>query len=430
VETNQSVTERVTKGGAAPDFSRFVGDSTAMKRVYNTISYLLDNDSTVLILGESGTGKELVARSIHENSLNADKPLITVNCGAIPEELLESELFGHEKGSFTGAIRTRIGKFELADGGSIFLDEIGDMSPTLQVKLLRILQEREFERVGGAKTIKVNVRVIAATNQNLEKAIAEKRFREDLYYRLNVIPIELPSLVERENDIDLLISTFTQRFNKQKNRSVKGITPDALARLKNHSWPGNVRELEHMIERLVILKGEGWIETHDLPPKFRQMSPEEETQITNDMLLVGDPDDLVAVGVEGLQAPEPPLSGGAFAEKPSAFAELRTDRLGKSAPLPPMTPDNFELSLPDDGLNLKETMDRFESQLILAAMERCGGVKNKAANLLGLNRTTLVEKLKKKKLLEKKQDRESQEPEPSEESQFVAFDPANPHQAA
>ncbi|MBF0170194.1 MAG: sigma-54-dependent Fis family transcriptional regulator [Nitrospinae bacterium] len=383
-----------------------------MRQVFDTMGRLLDNDSTVLILGESGAGKELVAQAIHANSLRRHKPLITVNCGAIPEELLESELFGHEKGSFTGAIRTRIGKFELAHGGTIFLDEIGDMSPTLQVKLLRILQERQFERVGGARTIKVDVRVMAATNQNLEKAIRERRFREDLYYRLNVVPIELPPLRQRGEDVSLLIGHFVKLFSRKMNRRISGISPEALARLKSYDWPGNVRELEHMIERLVVLKGEGVIETADLPLKLRDLAPEEEAQLFSDMLLVGEPEEMETLPVARPHAVAPTPTVTATAPTPSApdrdrmtddiSAAAATMNSALSPPLPvapaAFDPATFVVELPEEGLNLKEVVDRFETQLILSALERCGWVKNKAAQLLGLNRTTLVEKLKKKKL--------------------------------
>ncbi len=408
-EEEQTIVAPVTN----PDFGAFVGDSRAMRGVFDTMSRLLDNDSTVLILGESGAGKELVAQAIHTNSLRRKKPLITVNCGAIPEELLESELFGHEKGSFTGAIRTRIGKFELAHGGTIFLDEIGDMSPTLQVKLLRILQERQFERVGGARTIKVDVRVMAATNQNLEKAIRERTFREDLYYRLNVVPIELPALRERGDDVSLLIGHFVKKFARKMNRNITGVSPEALAKLKNYDWPGNVRELEHMIERLVVLKGEGVIETADLPFKLRDLAPEEEAQLFSDMMLVGEPEDLdtIPTAHAGVEAPAPPApapvaatwaapveeSDDISAAAASMNSELAPSPTASSGPTA-IDPDTFSVTLPDEGLNLKEVVDRFETQLILSALDRCGWVKNKAAQLLGLNRTTLVEKLKKKKL--------------------------------
>jgi len=432
---------------AQHDFSAFIGESEAMLSVYNTITRLLDNDSTVLILGESGTGKELVAKAIHLNSIRRNQPLITVNCGAIPEELLESELFGHEKGSFTGAIRTRIGKFEMADKGTIFLDEIGDMSPSLQVKLLRILQERTFDRVGGTKTQSVDVRVIAATNRNLEQAITGGTFREDLYYRLNVIPLELPPLRDRGNDISLLAGYFIKRFNRMKGRNILGITPEALKSLKSYTWPGNVRELEHMVERMVVLKGEGYIGRDDLPPKIRDVELKDDFQLLRDMLLVGEPEELVDMGVvtkdqvpaklaasNGIAVEESAsgkplgeiipingnghghtngrgaaaLNGGGLAKVAPASAEKPTvvndeanvvmasgyDAVGQGVTENPYAP-----ILPPEGINLKEAVDKYETALIVAALERCNWVKNKAATLLGLNRTTLVEKLKKKGML-------------------------------
>ena len=210
------------------DFGKMIGYSDCMKKIFDTIEKVSASDSTILITGESGTGKELVARAIHFNSGRKNQPLVTVNCGAIPEELLESELFGHEKGAFTGAIRTRIGRFELAQGGTIFLDEIGDMSPALQVKMLRVIQEKEFERIGGVKTIQVDVRIIAATNQNLEKAVIEKKFREDLFYRINVIPIHLPPLRERGPDIAILANHFLRKFEKLKKKNLSHFSQDAL----------------------------------------------------------------------------------------------------------------------------------------------------------------------------------------------------------
>lgn len=439
------------KASVRPDFSLFVGESVAMKSVFKTIGRLLDNDSTVLVLGESGTGKELVARAIHQNSTRADKPMIVVNCGAIPEELLESELFGHEKGSFTGAIRTRIGKFELADKGMIFLDEIGDMSPSLQVKLLRILQERKFERIGGAKTIDVDVRVIAATNKNLEQAIADGKFREDLYYRLNVIPVELPALRDRGDDPLLLINHFVRQFNKSKSRNVTGFTNDAMAALRAYQWPGNVRELEHMMERLVVLKGGGTIEKDDLPPKLRAAEITKEDQVYRDMLLVGEPEDLAGqgqlftdhlsaknavtssprragdltipisqdgapkiangAGLSRVILPESPVSisemadMGVYSMDDSNVALAAGFAVGDGNPESVYTTiaanaNTFhEPILPREGINLKEAVDRYETTLILAALERCSWVKNKAATMLGLNRTTLVEKLKKKGLM-------------------------------
>ncbi|HEB73316.1 MAG TPA: sigma-54-dependent Fis family transcriptional regulator [Nitrospirae bacterium] len=393
-----------------PDFSSFIGESRALASVLEMIASLLDNDSTVLITGESGSGKELIAKALHYNSDRRENTMITVNCGAIPEELLESELFGHEKGSFTGAIRARIGKFELADKGTIFLDEIGDMSPTLQIKLLRVLQEQEFERVGGNRTIRVNVRVVAATNQNLEKAIAEKRFREDLFYRLNVIPLDVPALRERKEDISLLIGHFINKFNKSKNRAISGISPEALNLLRVYNWPGNIRELEHLVERLVVLKGDGVIKEADLPLKIRNLELKPDDQLSKDMLLVGDPKELDKSSFDQPSAVDTPpriLSG-------VSPHSLTTDKDVTGPGLSTSTPSNnplkvespashesqasFITTLPPEGINLKAVVDRYETALIMSALERCGWVKNKAAILLGLNRTTLVEKLKKKKI--------------------------------
>jgi DNA-binding NtrC family response regulator len=314
------------------DFGKMIGYSDPMKRVFDTIAKVSSSDSTVLIYGESGTGKELVARAIHFNSERRNQPLVAVNCGAIPEELLESELFGHEKGSFTGAIRTKIGRFEMAQGGTIFLDEIGDMSPSLQVKLLRVIQERNFERIGGLKTISVDVRIIAATNQNLEKAVAEKTFREDLFYRINVIPINLPPLRERGGDIEILANHFLRRFSQQNRKNIARISPEAMSRIMGYCWPGNVRELENLLEMLVVLKEAGDIGIADLPPKLLQRPREE-----------GQPGRLV---------------------------------------------------MPPEGLNFNDVVGRFERDLLLQALEKSRGVKNRAAKLLRLNRTTLVEKLK------------------------------------
>ncbi len=317
-------------------YENLIGNSEGIQKVCSLIEKVAETDSTILILGESGTGKELVARTIHYNSPRKNKPLIPINCGAIPETLLESELFGHEKGAFTGASTTRIGRFELADGGTIFLDEIGDMSPTLQVKLLRVLQQREFERVGGVRTIKVDVRIIAATNIDLEHAVHEGKFREDLYYRLNVIPVVIPPLRERADDIPLLMDHFLSHFNKTKKRDIKGFSPAAMDILISYPWPGNIRELENLVERLIILKGNGTICPDDLPEKFISHTLNDE---------------------------------GAL-----------------------------HITLPETGVNLKDVVEEFENNLILQAMQKAQGVKNKAAQLLSLNRTTLVEKLKKKKL--------------------------------
>jgi DNA-binding NtrC family response regulator len=316
-------------------FENLIGDSDEMQKVYRMIERVADSDSTILIYGESGTGKELVARTIHFNSPRRDRPLIPVNCGAIPEDLLESELFGHEKGAFTGAHAMRMGRFELAHGGTIFLDEVGDMSPNLQVKLLRVLQEREFERVGGTRSIRVDVRVISATNKNLEEAVEQRRFREDLFYRLNVIPVTLPPMRRRREDIPLLLDHFLKRLSADKRRSVSGIAPEAMQVLKMYDWPGNVRELENLVERLVILKGEGVIGVEDLPDK------------------------------------------------------ILGRRRDQGVPF---------VSIPDEGVDFEKLVEDFENRLIVQAMEKAAGIKNKAAQYLRLNRTTLVEKMKRRNL--------------------------------
>lgn len=313
-------------------FENFIGDSLQMNKVFRIIEKVANTDSTVLILGESGTGKELVARAIHYHSMRREKPLIPVNCGAIPEELLESELFGHEKGAFTNAIKTRIGRFELSNSGTIFLDEIAEMSPHLQVKLLRVLQEQEFERLGGTKTIKCDIRVLAATNKDLDKLVEEGSFREDLYYRLKVIPINIPPLRERKSDIPLLIHHFLKMMSQTKEKHIKGISKDTIKALSNYNWPGNVRELENIIERMVILADGEQLTVQDLPEKILQ--------------------------------------------------EHSTDQLGHPI-------------IPDDGFSLNNAINEYERLLIIRALEKADWVKNRAAKLLNMNRTTLVEKIKK-----------------------------------
>jgi DNA-binding NtrC family response regulator len=315
-------------------FDSIIGKSDAIARVLSVIERVADTESTVLITGESGTGKELVARAIHYNSARAERPLVTVNCGAIPEELLESELFGHVKGAFTNAVRHREGRFALAHSGTIFLDEIGDMSPSLQVKLLRVLQERSFEPVGSSKTTKVDVRVIAATHQNLPKLIAEKRFREDLFYRLNVLPIEVPPLRDRAEDLPLLIHHFLDLARQERNSRVQAVTDEAMQRLMDYDWPGNVRELENLTERLTVLVDEGEIDVDDLPAQVRA---------------------------------EP-------------------------------TTQAWAPRLPSTGLDFNAVVGRFETDLIEQALEHTHWNKNRAAQLLGLNRTTLIEKIKKRKI--------------------------------
>ncbi|RKY04365.1 Fis family transcriptional regulator [Candidatus Poribacteria bacterium] len=260
--------------GKNPTFGDIIYRSEKMAEVIEITKRVASVNSTVLIRGESGTGKELIARAIHQASPRRDGPFIPVNCGALPETLLESELFGHEKGAFTGAIARKLGRFELADGGTIFLDEIGDMPPALQVKLLRVLQDKQFERVGGTKTIKVDVRVIAATNQNLEKLMAEGKFREDLYYRLNVITIFIPPLRERPEDIPILAEHFLRKYCLETKKKIKGFAPETMDILMSYHWPGNVRELENAIEHAVVLAKGDIITPEDLPFNLRGVEPE------------------------------------------------------------------------------------------------------------------------------------------------------------
>lgn len=328
-----------------------VGQSSPMREVRHLIEQVADSEASVLILGESGTGKEVVAKSLHHLSSRSDGPFVPVNCGAIPGELLESELFGHVKGAFTGALTARQGRFEIAEGGTLFLDEIGDMPMPMQVKLLRVLQERSFERVGSNTSQQCNVRVIAATHRNLEEQIAKGEFREDLFYRLNVFPIELPSLRERPEDIPSLALELIARLEREDRGSVR-LTAAALASLSRYPWAGNVRELSNLMERLVILYPQGIVDVNDLPPKYQ---------------------------VEG--------SG--------------TD---SSIPLPP-PPDIHSIddsnmgvpisSLPPEGVDLKDYLSNLESDLIQQALDAADGVVAQAAKLLNLRRTTLVEKMRK-----------------------------------
>ncbi len=323
----------------------FIGTSPSVNAINQMIGQVADTNASVLILGESGTGKEVIARNIHAQSNRANKPFVPINCGAIPADLLESELFGHEKGAFTGAINSRQGRFELAEGGVIFLDEIGDMPLSMQVKLLRVLQERSFERVGGNRTIQTDVRVIAATHRRLEELIEKGGFREDLYYRLNVFPIEVTPLRERREDIPLLVTELIGRI-EQDNRGSVRLTRNAIAMLAQYDWPGNVRELANLIERLAILYPHDVVDVKQLPPKFV-------------------PEGAIIPGIE--------------------VPEIQTNV---------QTAVNFN-ALPDGGIDMKQYLMDIEVSLIEQALGVTDNVVARAANLLHMRRTTLVEKMRK-----------------------------------
>ncbi len=344
------------QGAHSPElFRSLVGNSRSVRQVRKQIEQVAGSDATVLILGESGTGKEVVARNVHYHSERRGKPFVPINCGAIPSELLESELFGHEKGAFTGAISARQGRFELAEGGTLFLDEIGDMSVQMQVKLLRVLQERTFERVGSNKTIESNVRIVAATHRNLEEAIKDGKFREDLFYRLNVFPIDMPPLRERIEDVPLLVNELVKRLEHEKRGSVR-LTQAAVVALCQYHWPGNVRELANMIERLVIMHPYGVVDVHDLPQKFQ-----------------------VDIGTDTSALTAAIQENAIYDTAPSAASIDLLD-----------TP-----RLPQDGIDLKEHLSNLEYNLIKQALDDADGVVAHAANRLRLRRTTLVEKLRK-----------------------------------
>jgi nitrogen regulation protein NR(I) len=274
--------ERHDLHGAPGESDRppLVGESPSMNAVHEMVARVADSPSTVLITGESGTGKELIAKALHRGSARRDKPLIKVNCAAIPKDLVESELFGYEKGAFTGAVGSKPGRFELADGGTLFLDEIGEVPVEMQVKLLRALQESEFERVGGIKTLRVDVRLVAATNRDLKQLIAEGRFREDLYYRLAVVPIALPPLRDRREDIPLLVTHFVEKYNQRLGKRVEGIEPEALELLMGYSWPGNIRELENLMERSVLFADASLIQASALPDALRERGPYPATPVS------------------------------------------------------------------------------------------------------------------------------------------------------
>ncbi len=348
-------------------FRSLVGKSAAIKRVRNMMGKVANTEVSVLITGESGTGKEVVARNLHLNSARADKPFVPINCGAIPRELLESELFGHEKGAFTGAISSRVGRFELANGGTLFLDEIGDMPLNMQVKLLRVLQERSFERVGGVKTIQTDVRILAATHKDLEKMIEEGDFRQDLYYRINVFPIEMPSLRERAEDVPLLLNELITIMEAENRGSVR-FNSGAISSLCQHSWLGNVRELANLLERMAILYPHGIVGINDLPEKYRHLS---EPEISKVIVQEEKGGSVVSLG------------------DTSVFSSDET---------------NQESLLPLHGLDLKEYLAKLEKDLIEQALDDSSGVVARAADRLHIRRTTLVEKMRKFNLQKKQND--------------------------
>ncbi len=367
--------QRLRDSGGVRDYNMFrslVGKSRAIQNIRQVMGQVADTEVTVLITGESGTGKEVVARNLHMNSPRAGKPFVPINCGAIPQELLESELFGHEKGAFTGAIATRIGRFELAEGGTLFLDEIGDMPLSMQVKLLRVLQEQTYERVGGTRTMTTDVRILAATHKNLETMIEEGNFRQDLFYRINVFPVEMPPLRERAEDIPYLLNELISRLENEGRGSVR-FNSAAIKSLKQYDWPGNVRELANLVERMAILHSHGVVGVSDLPRTMR---------FEDDFVYNGDAHDNTA---------ETTLADEDVAELTRSVSGNSVDRrTGRSINLLPM-----------HGLDLKEYLGSLEQDLIEQALDDCDGVVARAAERLQIRRTTLVEKMRKYNLQKK-----------------------------
>lgn len=344
-----------------------IGNSPLMQEIYKTIGKVAESSATVLIRGESGTGKELVARAIYQNSSRRDKPFLAVNCAAIPESLLESELFGHEKGSFTGAINKRIGKFQQCDGGTIFLDEIGDMSLSTQTKILRVLQEHTFEPVGSEKTVKVDVRVIASTNKDLWRAIERKEFREDLYYRLKVVTVYMPPLRQRIQDIPLLADYFIKKFNAEFNKNVRRVSPELMSRLKSYEWPGNVRELENAIQTAVVMSKTDIL----LLDNFPLFTPLEKTHPIRESSLTG------------FDSPAP-------AVKQDAYKQIGDyERIFRDI-LEPILKDYTGVS---KGNLYKTIMEETEKILIKMALNKTSGSQSKVAKILGISRNTLRKRM-------------------------------------
>ncbi len=365
--------DSVTPGPAALP----TGQSAAISRVNRLIQQVAAYDSNVLILGESGTGKEVVARAIHDSSSRRMRPFVPINCGAIPSELLESELFGHEKGAFTGALNARKGRFELAEGGTIFLDEIGDMNPVMQVKLLRVLQERVYERVGSCSSQTCNVRIIAATHRNLEERIAQGSFREDLYYRLNVVPVEVPPLRERLADLPLLVNTLATRIEAAGGAPVR-LLPETLEALQQYRWPGNVRELANLLERIAIQCAGQPARVADLPVRYQPTGwmPSSVPELLDPLAELKLLESVAVVAVSSHVAM--PVTAAPTDAPVAAPLWLDTDP-----------------ELPAGGIDLRAYLENLERRLITQALTSAGGTVAHAARLLGLRRTTLVEKLRK-----------------------------------
>ncbi len=372
-----------------------IGDHTNLLEVFLVLERISATDCTVLITGESGTGKELIARALHHASGRNKAPFVPVNCGAIPETLIESELFGHAKGAFSGATQAREGRFAVADGGTLFLDEIGEMSLSVQVKFLRVLQEQEFVPVGETRPRKCDVRILAATNKDLEAMSAKGTFREDLFYRLNLIPIHLPPLRERATDIPLLTRFFLDRDAGKRPRRVDGVSDRALELMQAYPWPGNIRELENTVERMVLLhQGSGTLDIDDLPPKVQRAdtgSTPANAPVEPAAPVTPATSSVLSFPITSATESTPPpvaAQSGEYASVPDPSESMVARRVATS-------PDGF--LLPEEGLNLREAVEAFEMSLIQQALERTGGNKNQASILLGMNRTTLVEKLRKRK---------------------------------
>lgn len=384
--------QRPLRAGAFSDTQQrelmrnLVGRSQGIEEVRTLISQVANTQANVLILGDSGTGKEVTARSIHEISSRREGPFVPVNCGAIPADLLESELFGHEKGAFTGAISTRKGRFEMAQGGTLFLDEIGDMPMPMQVKLLRVLQERVFERVGGARSIEADVRIIAATHRKLENMITHGQFREDLYYRLNVFPIEVPALRERQEDIPLLLTELQRRQYESQGLSLK-FTDAAIASLCEHNWPGNVRELANLMERMSITHPDGVVDVHDLPIKYRHIeAPQYIAEYPDALDTIANKEQADNFSdIDEREALHALFDSDDDESTISGFADGAL--YGLSGPM--------NATLPAEGIDLRALLGELEVNLIEQALEQTEWVVARAADLLNMRRTTLVEKMRK-----------------------------------